>query len=121
MSDDSDSPRQKPDRTAVYSLFVALLIFIIGSITYSIYQIMDSEDQLADLTRAINQLDSQVKRAQYEREKLHGLATDLLHLAPTDANAAKIVADYKIRLTPTERTAMDTGAAPASEPSSAAR
>jgi hypothetical protein len=95
----------------MFSFFVAIAGLILSSITYSIYQIMDSKEQLTELARSVNRLDPQVEQARYEKEKLYGLATDILRLAPTDTNAAQIVAQYKIRQTPSAQTFMETNAA----------
>jgi hypothetical protein len=100
------------DPTIKWCLFFSLLILIAGSITYSICQISDGEDQLADLTRAVNQLAPEVKQSNYERDKLYNLAGDILRLSQSDRNAAQIVAEYKIRGTSLTQAAPDANPEP---------
>jgi hypothetical protein len=74
-----------------------MLIFFLGAGTLAIYQVMAMEDRLDEVTRAVDQIDSKVKRAQYEKNKFYSLASDILRLAPKDTNADKIVHDFKLR------------------------
>ena len=55
------------------------------------------EDQLDEVTRAVDKMDASVKHAQYEKAKFYALAKDVLRLAPKDTNAEQIVVDFKLR------------------------
>jgi hypothetical protein len=90
-------PRSTPSSVSRHTLFWPVLIFLIGSGTFTIYQVITMEDQLDEVTRAVDQMDAKVKRAQYEKAKFFSIAKDILRLAPKDANAEKIVVDYKLR------------------------
>jgi hypothetical protein len=58
---------------------------------------MALEDQLDEVTRAVDHMDGRVKWAQYEKAKFFSMAKDVLRLAPKDPNAEQIVVDFKIR------------------------
>ncbi len=100
------------DPTIKWCLFFSLFVLIAGSITYSICQINDGEDQLTDLTHAVNQLAPEVKQSNYERDKLYNLAGDILRLSQSDQNAAQIVAEYKLRRTSFTQAAPDANPEP---------
>jgi len=74
-----------------------MLIFLFGSGTLALYHVMAMEDQLDDVTRAVDQMDGKVKRAQYEKAKFYGIARDLLQLAPKNPKAEQVVVDFKLR------------------------
>jgi hypothetical protein len=74
-----------------------MLIFLFGSGTLALYQVMAMEDQLDAVTQAVDQMDGKVKRAQYEKAKFYALAKDVLRLAPKDPNAAQVAAYYKFK------------------------
>jgi TolA-binding protein len=80
-----------------HTLFWPVLIFLIGSGTFTIYQVISLEDQLDEVTRSVDQMDAKVRRAQYEKAKFFAIAKDVLRLAPKDPNAEKIVVEFKIR------------------------
>ena len=61
------------------------------------YQVITIEDQLDEVTRAVDQMDSRVKHAEYEKAKFFSIAKDILRLAPKDPNAEQIVVDLKLR------------------------
>jgi len=74
-----------------------MLIFLAGSGTLAVYQVMALEDQLDEVTQAVDHMDGKVKWAQYEKAKFFSMAKDVLRLAPKDPNAEKIVVAFKIR------------------------
>ena len=74
-----------------------MLILLIGSGTLALYQVMALEDQLDEVTGAIDHMDGKVKWAQYEKDKFFAMAKDVLRLAPKDPNAEQVVVDFKIR------------------------
>jgi hypothetical protein len=74
-----------------------MLIFLIGSGSLAIYQVMALEDQLDQVIRATDQMDSKVKHAEYEQAKFFALAKDVLRLAPSDPNAEKVATAFKLR------------------------
>jgi len=80
-----------------HTLFLPMLIFLMGFGTFSVYQVMNLEDQLDSVTRAVDQMDAKVKRGQYERAKFYSLVRDVLAVAPKDANAEEIVARFNLR------------------------
>jgi hypothetical protein len=58
---------------------------------------MVMEDQLDEVTLAVDHMDGKVKRAQYEKAKFFSMAKEVLRLAPKDPNAEQIVVDFKLR------------------------
>jgi len=74
-----------------------MLVFLVGSGTLAIYEVMALEDQLDEVTRAIDHIDGGVKLAQHEKAVYFTMAKDVLRLAPKDPNAEQIVVDFKIR------------------------
>jgi len=79
-----------------YTSFWPVLILILGSISYSGYEVIALLEQRIAVSQAIEQMDPKVRYAKYEHGKLEALAKDILNLASTDRNAAQIVAEYKI-------------------------
>jgi hypothetical protein len=86
-------PGSTPRRTFFWPMFV--LIAALG--TQAFYQVMALEDQLDEVTRAVDKLDPKVKAAQHDKTLFFALARDVLNLAPKDPNAEQIVVDFKIR------------------------
>jgi len=80
-----------------HTLFLPMLILLFGSGTLALYQVMYMEDQLDQLTQAVDKMDGKVKRAQYEKAKFYGMVRDVLSLAPKDPNADKVVVYFKLR------------------------
>ena len=80
-----------------HTLFWPMLIFLIGAGSLALYQVMAMEDQLDEVTQAIDKMDGKVKRAQYERAKFYAIVRDVLNLAPKDPNAQQVVTDFKLR------------------------
>jgi len=83
--------------SARYNLFWPMLIFLLGSGTLEVYQVMSLEDQLDRVTQNVDKMDSQVKRAQYEKTKFFGMVKSVLQLAPTDPTAEKIAVYFKLQ------------------------
>ncbi len=80
-----------------HSLFLPMLIFLVGAAALMIYQVMDMEDQLDEMTQATDKLEGPVKRAQYEKNKFFFIAKGVLKLAPTDPNADRVATFFKLR------------------------
>jgi len=77
-------------------LFWPFLILLLGFGPYALAEVLDRQDQLHSLTQAVHELEPKVKWARYEQAKVYAVAMDVLHLASTDSNAARIVAEFKI-------------------------
>jgi len=88
--------RKGSSSSSRHSLFWPLLIFLLGSGTFTVYQVMTMEDQLDEVTRAVDGMDMKVKRAEYEKAKFFGMARDILRLAAKDPNAEQIANDFKL-------------------------
>jgi hypothetical protein len=80
-----------------HTLFLPLLILLIGSGAFALYQVIAMQDQLDEATYAIDQMDGKVKRAQYEKAKFYAIANDVLRLAPKDANADQVAVYFNLR------------------------
>lgn len=74
-----------------------MLILLLGSGTFAVYQVMAMEDQLDEITRAVDKMDVKVKQAQHEKAKFYAMAKDVLRLAPKDTNAEQLVVYFKLR------------------------
>ena len=83
--------------TSGYSFFWPLLILILGLGLSLTYQVGDLESRRVELVQANEQILPKVKRAEYEEGKLHALAWEILRLAKTDASAARLVEEFKIK------------------------
>jgi len=79
-----------------YTSFWPVLILILGSISYSGYEVIALLEQRIAVSQAIEQMDPKIRYAEYEHAKLEALARDILSLASTNKNAAQIVTEYKI-------------------------
>jgi TolA-binding protein len=90
-------PRSSSPSASRHTLFWPMLVFLVGSGTLAVYQVMVLEDQLDEVTQAIDHMDGKIKRAQYEKAKFFSMAKEVLRLAPKDPNAEQIVVDFKIR------------------------
>ena len=91
------APRSSAAPAPRHTLFLPILIFFLGAGALALYQVITMEDQLEDMTQAIDQMDGKVKRAEYEKSKFYAVARDVLNLAPMDTNVAPIVVDFKLR------------------------
>jgi hypothetical protein len=78
------------------SISWAVLILILGSIGFSISQILDANRHWAEVHAVIVQLQPQVEAARSNEVRLHALADGVLALAPRDPIAARLVNDFKI-------------------------
>ncbi len=74
-----------------------MLVLIIGIGTHALYQVRALQDQLDEVTRTLDKMDSRVKLAQHEKGLFYSLARDVLALAPKNPNAEQIVVDFKLR------------------------
>jgi hypothetical protein len=74
----------------------AVFIIIVGSIGFSISQMVDSNRDLAEIHATVLQLHPQVEAARRNEVRLHALADGVLTLAPHDPIAARLVNDFKI-------------------------
>jgi hypothetical protein len=93
---DSPSGQSLPPRALAgfaptrYTVFWPVLVFFVAFGIFTLYQLLNLEDQIDSVTRAIDKMDTKVKRAQYERSKFYALASDILRLAPKDPAAQQI-------------------------------
>jgi len=55
------------------------------------------EEQLDQMTQAVDKYDGRVKLAQYEKDKFYGMARAVLRLAPKDANANEVATLFNLR------------------------
>ena len=83
------------------SVFWPVMILILGLGAHAVYQVLAMQDRLASITHAVHEMDPKVRQARYEQARLQGLAGDVLKLAPTDANAARLVEEFQIHPTQT--------------------
>jgi hypothetical protein len=90
----------RSDRTARYCIFASVALLTVGSIIYSGSQVLDDETQLAELTRAREQLAPRLKSAQDQRDALYTLGLDLFQLSQTDPVAKQLVVEFKIQRNP---------------------
>jgi hypothetical protein len=74
-----------------------MLVFLFGAGGLAFYQVVAMEDQLDQLTQAVDKMDDKVKRAQYEKAKFYHIAKDVLNLAPKDPNADQVAVYFKLR------------------------
>jgi hypothetical protein len=74
-----------------------VLIFLFGAGSLSFYQVITMEDRWDEVTQTIDNMDTQVKRGQYEKAKFFTIARDLLLLAPKDTNANNVAVYYKLK------------------------
>jgi len=91
-----DSKETKSPNEEVASISWAVLILILGSIGFSLFEIWNENRQLAEVHAAIVQLQPQVEAARGNEVKLHALAEGILALAPRDPVATRLVSDFKI-------------------------
>jgi hypothetical protein len=68
-----------------------MLIFLLGAGSLAFYQVENLEDQLDEVTKTVDGLDSKVKHAQYEKARFFALARDLVRMAPNHPAAQQIV------------------------------
>jgi hypothetical protein len=80
-----------------HSLFLPILIFLLGAGSLALYQVMAMEDQLDQLTQAVDKMSDKVKRGQHEKTMFYHIAKDVLNLSPKDPNAEQITVYFKLR------------------------
>jgi len=68
-----------------------------GAGALSFYQVINLEDRLDGLTQAIDKMDTQVKRGQYEKAKFFSIARDVLLLSAQDPIAHDVAVYYKLK------------------------
>jgi hypothetical protein len=91
-----DSKENNSSNAEVASISWAVLILILGSIGFSLFEIWSENSQLAEVHAAVLQLQPQVETARRNEVRLHTLADGVLALAPRDPIAARLVNDFKI-------------------------
>jgi hypothetical protein len=74
-----------------------MLILLFGSGSLALYQVMSMEDQLDDVTQAVDKMDVRVKWAQHEKSVYGQLAGGVLRLAPKDPNANQLAVFFKLK------------------------
>jgi hypothetical protein len=70
---------------------------MLGAGALSFYQVQSLEDQLVEVQKATDRLDSTEKDADYQKGKFFAMARELVRLAPKDAAAEKIVEQTGLR------------------------
>jgi hypothetical protein len=80
-----------------HTLFLPMLIFLVGSGALALYQVMAMQDQMDEANHAMDQMDGKIKRAAYEKAKFYAIAGDVLRLAPKDPNADQVAAYFKLQ------------------------
>jgi hypothetical protein len=91
------SPTDTRPTVSRYTLFVPMLILLLGSGALSSYQVLSMEEQLDQMTETIDKYDGKVKVAQYEKDKFYHMARAVLRLAPKDANANQVATLFNLR------------------------
>jgi hypothetical protein len=86
-----------PGTTSRRTFFLPILVLLVGMGLHALYQVSAQEDQLDEITRAIDKIDANVKAAQHDKALFYALARDVMNLAPKDPNAEQIVVDFKIQ------------------------
>jgi hypothetical protein len=88
-----------------------MLILLLGVGTFAVLEVMALEDRWIEVASAIDKMDTQVKRAQYEKNKFYAIARDVLRLAPKDPNAQQVATEFKLQqLQAAEPTLLDLNA-----------
>jgi hypothetical protein len=91
------SPTDTRTTPSRHTLFLPMLIFLLGAGSLALYQVMTLEDRWDEVTQTIDKLDPQVKRGQYEKAKFYAIAREVLRLAPKDPNADQVAVYFKLR------------------------
>ena len=87
----------RPSSGSRHTLFVPVLILILGSGALASYQVMSMEDQLDQMTQTIDKYDGKVKEAQYQKDKFYKMARAVLRLADKDPNANQVATLFNLR------------------------
>jgi len=90
-------PRTSPSSSSRHNYFWPILIYMLGAGALSFYQVQSLEDQLVEVQKATDRLDSTEKDADYQKGKFFAMARELVRLAPKDAAAEKIVEQTGLR------------------------
>ncbi len=90
-------PRKGSTSSSRHNYFWPILIYLLGAGALAFYQVESLEDQLEEVTKAVDRLDPTVKHAQYEKAKFYAMARDLVRLAPKHPAAEQIVDQTGIR------------------------
>jgi hypothetical protein len=80
-----------------HTLFLPVLILILGTGALASYQVLSMEDQLDLMTQTVDKYDGKVKLAQYEKDKFYKMARAVLRLAPKDQNANQVATLFNLR------------------------
>jgi hypothetical protein len=89
-------PRSGSASSTRHNFFWPILIYLLGAGALAFYQVESLEDQLEEVTKAVDRLDPQVKHAQYEKAKFFAMARDLVRMAPKHPAAEQIVEETGI-------------------------
>jgi hypothetical protein len=84
-------PRSSSTSSSRHNYFWPILVFFVSAGTLAFYQVQSLEDQLGEVTNAVDRLDPKVKHAEYEKAKFYAMARDLVRLAPKHPAAEQIV------------------------------
>jgi hypothetical protein len=90
-------PRKSSSSSSRHNYFWPILVYFVGAGSLAFYQVQSLEDQLDEVTKAVDRLDPKVKHAQYEKAKFYAMARDLVRLSPKHPAAAAIVDQTGIR------------------------
>lgn len=121
------SPTNTRPSNSRYTVFVPVLILILGSGALSTYQVLSMEEQLDQMTQTVDKYDTKVKAAQYEKDKFYRMARAVMRLSATDPNANEVATLFNLRELQRDQPdlmnasdpsdlASDTNGAPAVEP-----
>ena len=91
------APSRSTSTTPRHNYFWPILVFLLGAGSLAFYQVQSLEDQLEEVTKTVDGLDSKVKHAQYEKAKFFALSRDLARMAPKHPAAQQIVDETGIR------------------------
>ena len=80
-----------------HTLFWPMLVLLFGIGTFAILEVMALEDRWIEIASAIDKMDPQIKRAQYEKNKFYTIAKDVLRLAPRDPAADQVASDAGLK------------------------
>ena len=78
------------------TLFLPVFILILGTGALASYQVLSMEDQLDQMTQTVDKYDSQVKLAQYEKDKFYKMARAVMRLSDRDTNAKQVATLFNL-------------------------
>lgn len=79
------------------TFFWPLVVLFVGIGFHSLYQVRALQDQLDEVTRAVNKMDPKLKEAQHHKNLFYALGRDVLALAPKNPNAEQIATDFHLQ------------------------